>query len=500
MNVSELTRRRFLATAAASAASAWLAGCATRRDDSARPRPRSGPAFAQPAILSSRAGRLAVELKAASVEVPWGESTRHAYTYNGTTPGPTLVVRPGDQLVIELSNELDADTNLHTHGLHVSPSGEGDNVFVRVPPGESRTYVYDLPTDHRSGLFWYHPHAHGTVAEQVAAGLAGAIVVLDHIDDITEIASSSERIWILSDPPIGDRDHLVAVSPMDAMVGREGDTVLVNGIERPDLAVRAGTLERWRILNASPSRYYRLALDGHSPSVIATDGGRLRRPVPRDETLLAPGERCELLISPTRAGTYSLRALPYDRGNTGMGPGMMGGQRASSGSARRETVVATMTVTGEADPAPMPATLADPDLLTAPAPSTSRILELGMGMGMGAGMLGARGAPMMAFTIDGKTFSPDRTDITVAAGTTEEWVIRNATPMDHPLHLHVWPFLLASPTTDGEAGWKDTVNIPAGETVRIVVPFTGITGRTVYHCHILDHEDLGMMGVIDITE
>ncbi len=104
---------------------------------------------------------------------------------------------------------------------------------------------------------------------------------------------------------------------------------------------------------------------------------------------------------------------------------------------------------------------------------------------------------MMAFTINARTFDPQRTDVSVKSGSVERWILENPTSMDHPFHLHVWPFVVEG--REAELGWKDTVNVPAGETVAIVVPFSGHTGRTVYHCHILDHEDLGMMGVIEVS-
>ena len=485
-----VTRRRFIA---AVGAGVWLTACSGDADpDLGDPVTPTGTPFVEPEILTSERGLLEVTLRAAPTEVPWRDATRYAYTYNGSTPGPTLRVRPGDRLVVHLENRLGDDTNLHTHGLHVSPEGDADNIFIRVPPGQSRTYTYDIPQDHRSGLFWYHPHAHGTVAEQVAAGLAGAIIVADDIDDLPEIAASSERLWVLSDPPIGNGPDIVDVGAIDAMMGRSGAEILVNGTALPDLAVDAGTLERWRIVNASASRYYRLVLDDHPLHRIASDGGRLSTPDRVDEILLAPGERTELLITPTTSGTFAVRALPYDRGSPAMGGGMMGdGMMGDASTATHEAAIATMTVRGLSEAAALPPSLLDIGALEASAARASRVLELGEQVGA------MMGGAMMSFTIDGRTFDAERTDISVDLDTVEEWVIRNPTHMDHPIHLHVWPFLVvdASPAT----GWKDTINVPAGESVRILIPFIGITGRTVYHCHILDHEDLGMMGTIEIT-
>ena len=175
------TRRQFLGAAAgvlavgvAAALSEGLAGAVP-----AARIPSGGTPFAQPQELVSANGRLDVELVAAPSNIPFGTGTRFAYTYNGTTPGPTLRVRPGDVLSITLVNRLGETTNLHTHGLHVSPSGHADNVFVAVANGARRTYTYEIPHDHRSGTFWYHPHMHEMVAPQVFGGLAGMIIVED---------------------------------------------------------------------------------------------------------------------------------------------------------------------------------------------------------------------------------------------------------------------------------------------------------------------------------
>ena len=379
--------------------------------------PRGGATFSQPDVLASAGGRLAVTLVAAPSKVAFGSGKRFAYTYNGTTPGPTLRVRPGDVLSITLVNRLGETTNLHTHGLHVSPSGQADNVFIAIPNGGRHTYVYEIPSDHRSGTFWYHPHMHEMVAPQVFGGLAGAIIVEDALDQLPELATATERILVLSDPAIGNSSSILNASMMDRMRGREGDVVVVNGVVAPTIAAQAGQLEHWRIVNASPSRYYRLSLEAHPFTVIGTDGGRLATPRDASEILLAPGERAETLVAASVTGSYRLDALPYDRGTTGTG---MGG----GGSAETTTraLVATMTTAGTAPPAAMPTALAPASALALPAPTSQRQLVLAMGMG-GGGMGG--GGSGRSFTIDGETFDPARTDIKTKLGRVEDWTITN---------------------------------------------------------------------------
>jgi FtsP/CotA-like multicopper oxidase with cupredoxin domain len=492
------TRREFLRIAGGALVVSGVASVGRRFEGlgSAEPAAR----FTQPEVLTSANGRLDIELVAAPAKVPFGPGTRFAYTYNGTTPGPTLRVRPGDVLSITLENRLGETTNLHTHGLHVSPSGVADNIFVSVPDHDRRTYTYEIPADHRSGTFWYHPHRHGTVARQVFGGLAGVIVVEDTIDAAPELVGATERLLVLSDPVIGSSSAVLDVSMMQEMQGREGDRVLVNGVAQPTISVQAGTLEHWRVLNASSSRYYRLALEGHSLHMIGTDSGRLATPVAVTDVLLAPGERVELLAAPSKAGSYALRSLPYDRGGMGMGMGM----GSSSGSSRR-TTLARVVVNGDAPAAGMPPSLAAPTSLALPDATSRRELVLAMGMGgsMGDGNSGMSNRAQgmgRTFTIDGESFDASRTDIVTALGRVEDWTLTNTSPMDHPFHLHVWPFQIVA-RSDGKAitpGWKDTVNVPAGGSVTVRIPLTEISGRTVYHCHILDHEDLGMMGVIDV--
>jgi FtsP/CotA-like multicopper oxidase with cupredoxin domain len=281
---------------------------------------------------------------------------------------------------------------------------------------------------------------------------------------------------------------------MERMQGREGDLVLVNGHLAPRVRARPGTLERWRVLNASPSRYQLLRVEGHVLHVIATDAGRIARPVARHALLLAPGERTEVLIDPGARGSYAVRSDAYDRGRA-MG-GMMGGRRSSRGR-----TIATLVVRGDGSSGVLPSRLPPTAPASAAPVSRRRTITLDMAMGRGMGGMMRGGAMDGTFTIDGRTFDPSRTDVRVGLDTVEEWTIENPTSMDHPFHLHVWPFEVL----DGgggaviSGGRKDTVNVPAGSSVVLRIPFTGLGGRTVYHCHILDHEDLGMMGVIDVS-
>jgi len=467
--------------------SAGLAWAGTTRYE-----PVAGENLTAPTVLSSTAGNLTLTLEAAAGRGTLAGRDATTLRYNGSVPGPTLHLRPGDHLGIDLVNHLDQPTNLHTHGLQVSPKGNSDNPFVMVNPGQTFSYDYLIPDDHPTGTFWYHPHHHGLAADQVYGGLYGAIV----IGEADPPQVSADRVLVISDITLDGAGAVPAATMMQRMTGREGDLVLVNGQSRPQLTAQPGARERWRIVNACVSRYLQLRLDGQDLELLGIDlplGGRAQRV---EEVLLAPGNRADLLIT-TRAGTSTLQALPYDRG-TAMGSGMGSAGAASGGSVNELMMLAV------AGPPPAPTVAA-----LSPRPAvrdlrgaevrTRRTLTLAMGMDMGMGMMGM-GSGGSAFTIDGRSFDPDRVDHTVASGAVEEWTITNTSQMDHPFHLHVWPMQVV--TVAGRAidepTWQNVVNVPAGGSTVVRIAFETYTGRTVYHCHILDHEDNGMMGVIEV--
>ena len=445
-----------------------------------------GPTLAEPDVLRSANGKLTVRLTTAEVRVPISGTKVSALTYNGGVPGPTLMVRAGDRISVSLENRLSSPTNLHTHGLHVSPQGNSDNPLVMIRPGETFDYEIQLPDSHPPGVYWYHPHHHGLTADQVFGGLYGAIIV----EDPDPIATTRERVLIISDMSFNSSGQITRATQMDRMAGREGNTVLVNGQVNPGLAAKPGERERWRVINACTSRYLTLRLDGQKLLLLGRDSGRFGIPGPVEEVLLFPGSRADLLVTAS-AGTSILRTLSVDRGSAGA---MMGSNSSS------DEDLATLTVAGASAPAAaaVPRQPAPRDLRVASL-SGRRTLTLAMG-GNGMGGNGMGGGGMMGFTIDGKSFDPARVDTAVAAGAIEEWTLRNTSPMDHPFHLHVWPMQIIEQSGQKTAAprWQDVVNVPARSSVRVRIAFDDFTGKTVYHCHILDHEDRGMMGLIEV--
>jgi bilirubin oxidase len=228
-------------------------------------------------------------------------------------------------------------------------------------------------------------------------------------------------------------------------------------------------------------------LTGHTFTLIGTHGGLLQSPVPGfDEVLMAPAERVEIVVTagPSANASAVLQSLPYDRGTMGM-----------MGTTSAAIPLLTLNYSSTAAPA-----IALPDVLNSIArlgnPVVTKRLVLSSGMGMGSGM--------MAFLIDGKSFHPTRVDLTSRVNEVEQWVIENRSSMDHPIHLHGTQFQIVSRTRNGVTlpepyvAWRDTVNVVAFETVAFNV-VQNQPGKRMYHCHILEHEDQGMMGVLDVV-
>lgn len=479
-----MKRRHFIALSTSSVGAIFLTRCA------------SGQSQAQlvaPENYASKDGLLDISLGANYGPVSLAGQQVNLLNYNGQVPGPLLEARPGDRVRIRFTNNLSQPTNLHYHGLHIPPTGTADNVFLEVPPGETFNYEFSIPKNHPGGTFWYHPHLHGLVAEQVSGALAGLLVVRGELDEIPEVRDAKEQFLVLQDFELGSGGRLVTPNPMERMTGREGSLITVNGEINPSLSIQEGGLLRLRLLNASVSRFYRLSLEEHPFYLIATDGGAVERPIELKEILLTPGERVEVLVRGDREpGQYRLLHLPYDRGGMMMGGGMMGrgmmGGRTGRGSS--SGVLATLTYSDRAStPLPLPAKLLPVEQLPEPKMVRSFLLNHGMAPGMG-----------MVFLINGKMFGHDRIDTSVQLNDVEDWELTNNGVMDHPFHLHVNHFQVISRNgiLEGDRSWKDTVLVKTGEVVRIRVPFRDFTGKTVYHCHILDHEDLGMMGELEI--
>ena len=489
-----ITRRTALIGATAAAGTLTLSGCGFL------PWQNNGPVAGkltgtEPEILRSAGGKLSIDLVAQHTIVDIDGNKVTAMTYNGTLPGPTWMAKPGDKITVNFTNKLGETTNLHTHGFHVSPEGNSDNVMLEIKDGESFTYEYQLAADHPSGTFWYHPHHHGHAADQVFAGLYGAII----IEDEGKIETTADRVLVISDIAVASDGTIAKAGMMDKMMGREGGQVLVNGHITPEFTSVTNGRERLHVVNACTSRYMVLHIDHADVQLIGMDSGQYGEPKTVKEILIAPGNRADILMT--------LRDLPATLKFDSV-------EHLDSGNAPiREQLLATFTPTGaEAGALAAIPAMPTPRDIRKSTVTTKRNFTLAMpamgsmsGMGGMSGMNGMGGMDhdmgemsMAGFTINGETFDMNKINTKVAFGTIEEWTITNTSTMNHPFHLHVWPMQLirVGDQTIEDPQWQDVVNVPGKSTSVVRVAFENHKGTAVYHCHILDHEDAGMMGLI----
>ncbi len=397
------------------------------------------------------------------------------WAYNDQIPGPAIEVFEGDTVTITFKNDLPQASTLHWHGLLVPVEQDG-NPQDAVPAGKSRTYTFVIPKD-SAGTYWYHPHGHETVAEQAFRGLAGTFVVKSKQDPLAHLSAQD---WLISDLKLAENGQIADNSMIDWMNGREGQFVLINGAYQPHITLDQAT--RTRVWNACSGRYLDLALEHADLYVVGSDGGLIEKAHQVDHILLSPGERVELLIVPNKTGKSSLQALAYDRGK-------MGGVEVEP-----TRTLASVSLT--ASPLPkLPAILrALPDLGKA---TTVKQLEYTEIMDM------SNGQHTMDFMINGKKHDMQRIDLKSKLGEVEEWVIFNNSHMDHNFHLHGTQFMVLEFERGGQKrspefrALKDTVNLQPNEKVRIKV-VQHHKGIRMYHCHILEHETLGMMGQLEV--
>lgn len=488
-----------------------------------------------------------IELRAVRSEVPLRPGKQTAvWRYTGrllagdpaslqmdadSSLGPTLRLRRGQRVRIELLNELPEATTIHWHGLHVPDDMDGHPRHA-VAPGQR--YIYEFTVLNRAGTYWYHAHPHGRTGPQVYRGLAGLLLVSDDEESALDVPRGAYDLpLVLQDRSFdGDNQLVYPASEGDSaamdssggmhgggimgrgmmgrggmagmmarMMGVLGDELLVNGRMPQRLEVQPRPY-RLRLVNASNSRTYKLAWsDGTPLAVIGTDGGLLDNPQAREYLMLAPAERAEVWVDFARwaAGAApALQSLEFDGGMT------MGGGSLPDGS-RFEVLRFAVVDSERAAPRQPPQRLTELPVVR-PAVATNagrpKVFELTMGM--------------MVWGVNGRSFemlqaSPEET---VKLGTHEVWEFRNegrgammGMVMAHSMHIHgiqfrvigrqvLGRFAAAYRTVNAglvDGGWKDTVLVMPGERVQVLVGFADYPGLFLYHCHMLEHEDSGLM-------
>lgn len=417
-----------------------------------------------------------IEARLQELEILPGVRTE-VWSYNGSVPGPLLRAQRGDRLIVHFTNHLPEATTVHWHGLRVPATMDGTHaVQDPVEPGESFTYDFVLPD---AGTFWYHPHINSSA--QVGYGLYGPIVVEDPDDPI----DADDLVLVFSDMSLDDEGQLLPGDNNEWFgdyFGREGPVLLVNGKVRPRLRARAGVPQRWRVINAARARFFQMAVPGTELVRVGGDAGLVEHPQVLDELVLATSERGEVLVTLPESSPEDLQVAFQDADRFNLGVGQPD-----------EPLIDVVVERGDGGAAPkVPDPLRElPELdLDAALP---RAIELGE--------TNVDGTVHLA--INGEVHDESTHHMTphvAYVGDTEIWEVVNATDYDHPFHLHGFTFevleLAGQPWPVREL--KDSVNIPARETLRFVVTYDDRPGHWMFHCHILDHAQLGMMAVLEV--
>jgi suppressor of ftsI len=437
---------------------------------------QQGKPFKAPRTLRSENGVLRARFVANESTVRVGGRRVLGRAYNASFPGPTLRLSPGDTLRLTLVNKLRFPTNMHFHGMHVSPSGRSDNVLRTVAPGTTAQYVVHVPLDAAPGTYWYHSHWHdaplGNVEPQVMGGLSGALIVDGLRQRLPEtLRNIVERNLVLKDVQLTKADRIVFRD-----IDSEAQTTrTVNGQVNPVIRIGPGETQLWRLGNQSADIWYRVQLDGSRFHVIGEDGNPVGRVWDAKRVTLPPGKRYDVLVQGHGGGDYRLRTLEMTTG--------------PAGDRYPARVLATVRPDRPAlERAELPTSLGPLPGLQDKKVDRHRTLVF------------SENTKTNKFFIDGRQFNDHRIDQRVKLGAVEQWTIRNVSRERHPFHIHVNDFQVMS--VNGRPynarGLADTVALPVGGEVVIRMHFVDFTGEYVYHCHILAHEDHGMMGTVKI--
>ena len=421
--------------------------------------------------IRSENGRVSATLHAAPAEIDVGRSHFTAWAYNGSYAGPVLRARPGDTVQIDLDNALPEPTNLHFHGLRVSPQDRGDNMHVVVMPGASRRYSFRIPANHPPGLFWFHDHIHGLTEKHVTAGLSGTILIDGFARQFGGLEGIKQKLLVLK-----DFDQPGCIDPFSKAV-LHCRLITVNGHAPWTNTLQTGQAQLWRIANEGADYIIHVAAPGLRMRIIGRDGLPVMAAEPAEVLDILPASRMDVLVSASTPGTIGIEALHVPTG---------AGQAFTA-----DRQIGTVTVTGQPD-------TADGTKPTFPAQRDLRSLTINKSRTV----VFSEDADALRYFIDGKLFAHDRIDIRVPLGTIEEWTVQNRTQDFHEFHIHQLGFQVIEINGVRQIfdGFVDDVKVPEMGEVKLLLPFTDpvIVGRFMFHCHVLKHEDGGMMANIEV--
>ena len=559
MALGRIGRVGALAAGCAVAAALATAGTAARADDRANPcayKPididrYGGAAFENPPVIRSENGVLHTILNLDYAENTIAGCPVRLRNYNGALVGPTFRVKPGDTVVVTIENDLPPNpgpmpddqntphnfntTNLHTHGLHVSPVGNSDNVLLAVKPGQTWITEIKIPADHPPGTFWYHAHVHGSTALQVSSGMAGALIIEGGLDDVPAIRDAHDRTFVLQQIAYDKRGEIEGYKSLnfgewEAMHRH----TTINGQVVPTIRVRPGAVERWRFIHAGIRETVQPVLrdTGDAPGdrplaaytptaiaampvgaplhEIAVDGLALGRidswagTAEASGITLQPGYRSDVLVKAPAVQRPRLLLL-----TDAAAPAA---NRLRAGQEDDDNILALVVVAGAPAGMPLPteaqvadlaphAPITDDELTGAPQTVIFNVAERVCPPGESCRPCAADEPDCKTrFMINARPFSLDNVR-QLQLNTASEWSL-SSLQFSHPFHIHVNPFQVTRIGPDGrdQIVWRDTLFVHEGaDPVKIRSRYTRYIGKFVIHCHILDHEDQGMMQVVEIV-
>jgi blue copper oxidase len=434
-------------------------------------RPLPIPPLAHPSVDAAGVRHFQLTAATGTTKIMPGVSTP-TWGYNGSVLGPTIRALRGETVSVELTNALPEATTVHWHGMHLPARFDG-GPHQPIKPGALWTPKWTL--NQPAATLWYHPHPHGHTEKHVYRGLAGFFIV---DDDQTDRVDLPARYGVDDIPLVIQDKRLHGDGTLDEEdtedVGLLGDVIVTNGIAGTFLSVPSGRI-RLRVLNGSTARMYNLGFaDDRDFHLIASDGGLLARPVATNRVQLSPGERVELVVA-VASTPVMLRSYPSHAG--------LGGKAARFGVEETFDILQLRPTGARAIPRPLAAVLATVDRLDPASAVEERHFNLEW------------------YEINDDRMNMSRINFTTELNSTEIWTVQNTDDWPHNFHVHDVQFQILDVDEQGPpaqlAGWKDTIYVPPGSAVRLIMRFTDFSDPTLpymYHCHMLRHEDHGMMG------
>jgi FtsP/CotA-like multicopper oxidase with cupredoxin domain len=421
-------------------------------------------------------GVLNATLVATPIKVHIGAGSFDGAGYNGVYAGPVLRVHPGDRIRIHFINRTALATNLHFHGLRVSPDGRADNVSIAVPPGRQFHYDFEIPADHPPGLFFYHDHNAGFAEMNVMYGLGGALIIEGFADQFPGLAGVPQKLVVIKD---WYRPGCTCCAQLPKALHCR--LVSIDGVADWKDPIRPGGTQLWRIANQGANLVMHLVAPGAVLHVIGRDGMPATDGIDTDHIDIMPASRLDVLVTVPKAGPANMpiiaRSVP-----TGLPPHF---------TAQRQ--IGTMMVEG------------------VPVSDTLRPVRFPHQEDLRNWHVTARrtvvfseNAAATRFYVDGKIYDPGRIDARVPLGSIEEWTITNTSLDFHEFHIHQLGFQVTEINGAPQpfSGFVDDAKVPEKGEIKVLIPFTDpiMIGHIMYHCHVLKHEDAGMMAMLEVYQ